>query len=225
MADGSLTPCRLSRAWPRSTPSSRGAGADPGPPGAWRSLSRTGPPRPTGPPGPTGPRQYGGSGGGRAGGRPGAEGLLALELDPGQCVDPDDLDQCLDLRLGAAEHDRAAVGTQPAGEQCQVDHQRRVGERELGQVDGNVGLRPQSPRQRAATASLGAADLVAGATKQGRGVAEGYDCVKVSTQRTVDKSFRTVLASSNPVECLDLRQLGISERPTTLSTRWPLTKK
>jgi hypothetical protein len=124
--------------------------------------------------------QAGGESGRGAAGRPGAEGALAVELDAGERVDPDDLDQRLDLRLGAAEHDRAAVCPQAPGEQCQVDHQRRVRERQFGQVNDHVGLRAQRSGQRATAASLGAADLVAGATEDGRGVAEDYDCVKLS---------------------------------------------
>jgi len=116
----------------------------------------------------------------RAAGGPGAERQRAVEVDAGQHVDPDDLDQRLDLWLGAAEHDRAAVSPQSPGQKRQVDHQRGIGERQLGQVDDQVGLGSQRARQGATTAPLGAADLVAGATEDGRLVAEGYDCVKLT---------------------------------------------
>jgi len=56
-------------------------------------------------------------------------------------VQPDHLDQPLDLRLGAAEQDRAPVGAQAAGDHGEVKHQRRVGENEFAEIDDHVGLR------------------------------------------------------------------------------------
>jgi hypothetical protein len=95
-------------------------------------------------------------------------------------MDPDDLDQRLDLGLWCPQHDRPSVGAQPPGQQRQVHHQRGVGEREVGQVDDDVGLRTDRPRQRPAPTSLGAAVLVARATKQWGLLAEDYDRVKLS---------------------------------------------
>jgi len=53
-------------------------------------------------------------------------------------VQPDKLDQGSDLRLGAAHQDGTAVRPQPARDHGDVEHQRRVGEDEIAQVDDHV---------------------------------------------------------------------------------------
>ena len=70
-----------------------------------------------------------------------------VEAHAGQPVQPDELDQRADLRLGAAEQDRAAMRAQAAREHRQIEHQRRVGEHELAEVDDDVGLGADRPRQ------------------------------------------------------------------------------
>jgi hypothetical protein len=61
-------------------------------------------------------------------------------LDAREAVQADELDQPLDLRLGAAQQQLATAPAQAPGEQCQVDHQRCVGEGEFGEVDDDVSL-------------------------------------------------------------------------------------
>jgi hypothetical protein len=82
-------------------------------------------------------------------------------------VQPDELDQGHDLRLRAAEADGAAAYPEAAGQNGQVDHQRRVGEGELREVDDHVGLRADRPCERSATDPLGYPVLVAAATERG----------------------------------------------------------
>ena len=96
----------------------------------------------------------------------------SLELDAGQLVDAHHLDQGPDLRLCAAQQDRTPVAAQPAGEHREVEHQRHVGEAELGEIDDHVGLGAEGARQSAAPDSLGAAVLVAGAAQDRRAFGE-----------------------------------------------------
>jgi hypothetical protein len=73
----------------------------------------------------------------------------------------DDLDQCPDLWLSPPEQDRPAVCAQAAGQHCEVEHQRRVGEDQIREVDDDVRLRTNSPGQRSPSASLRGPVLVA----------------------------------------------------------------
>ena len=86
------------------------------------------------------------------------------------------LDQGADLRLGAAEHDLAAVSTKPAGQHGQIEHQGGVGENELGEIDDDVGLSADRPRERLPPDALRIAILVAAAAKCRRCVIEVDDC-------------------------------------------------
>jgi hypothetical protein len=61
-------------------------------------------------------------------------------------MDTQELDQGADLRLGAAQRDRAAAGPQAPGEDRQVEHQRGIGEDQLGEIDDDIGLRADRPR-------------------------------------------------------------------------------
>src|SRR5581483_10396590 len=71
-----------------------------------------------------------------------------------QPVQPDELDQRSDLWLWAMEEDRSPVRTQPAREHRQVEHQRRIGKRQLAQIDDHIGLGPNRARQRLAPPAL-----------------------------------------------------------------------
>jgi hypothetical protein len=53
-------------------------------------------------------------------------------------VQPDQLDQRADVRLRRAQLERAPVGPQALRQAGQVDHQRRVGEAQLRQIDDDV---------------------------------------------------------------------------------------
>jgi hypothetical protein len=86
-----------------------------------------------------------------------------------------ELDQCPDLWLGAAEPHVAPVGAQPAREHDQVEHQRRIREHELGEIDAHVLLGADGPDQRPTAAALRRAVLVAGAAQDRRGVLKDDD--------------------------------------------------
>jgi hypothetical protein len=69
----------------------------------------------------------------------------------------------------------APVGAQPARQHDQVEHERRVGEHELGQVDPHVLLSADGPDQCPAAAALRRAVLIAGAAQYGRCVIKDDD--------------------------------------------------
>jgi hypothetical protein len=71
-----------------------------------------------------------------------------LELDARELVQADHLDQRADLRLGAAQENRPAVGAQPAGQHRQVEHQRGIRERQLRQIHDHIVLGADGTRQR-----------------------------------------------------------------------------
>ena len=85
------------------------------------------------------------------------------------------LDQRADLRLCSADADRAAVSPEPASQDREVEHQRGVGEDELGEVDDDVGLRANGPGQGWTPHALSIAVLVTAATKGRRLVVEVND--------------------------------------------------
>ncbi|MBV9803541.1 MAG: DivIVA domain-containing protein [Solirubrobacterales bacterium] len=83
------------------------------------------------------------------------EGRRRLQPDRRQPVQSDLGDQRQHLRLGAAHEDAAPPRPQPASQDGKVEHHRRIGERELGQVDDDVVLCAKRTNHRAAPASLG----------------------------------------------------------------------
>jgi hypothetical protein len=91
-------------------------------------------------------------------------------------VQSDQLDQRPDLRLWAAQQDRASTAAKAARQHRQVKHQRRVREDQLAELDDDVGLGPERPRERTSSAALGTPILVAGASQDGRVVSELDDC-------------------------------------------------
>jgi hypothetical protein len=113
------------------------------------------------------------------GGRLGEGGSWTVEPDARQPVQADRLDQRADLGLGASQQDGAPVGAQTAREPREVEHQRRVGEHELAEVDDDVGLRSDRPRQRPSAPALRRAILVSAAAQGGRLVIEIDDARNV----------------------------------------------
>jgi hypothetical protein len=88
------------------------------------------------------------------------------------------LDQSADLRLGAVQADGATVGAQATGQHCEVEHQRDVGEGKLGEIDEDVSLCTDRPRQRTPAKSLSVAILVASAAQRGWFVIKANDARK-----------------------------------------------
>ncbi|MEA2212944.1 MAG: hypothetical protein QOF83_2892 [Solirubrobacteraceae bacterium] len=91
-------------------------------------------------------------------------------------MESDQLDQRPDLGLGAAQQHGPAVGPETTSEDGDVEHQRGVGEDELGQVDDDVGLGPDGADQGRPPGSLRVAVLVSAAAERGRLVLEVDDC-------------------------------------------------
>jgi metal-sulfur cluster biosynthetic enzyme len=94
---------------------------------------------------------------------------LGLEHDAGQAVQPDELDEPLDLRLRALQAQRAPGMAQAPRERGEVEHQRGVRERQLGEVDHDVPRAGQRAREGLAAEALGRSVLIA-ATPQNTGL-------------------------------------------------------
>ena len=84
-------------------------------------------------------------------------------------MQPDGLDEPPDLRLRRMEHHAVPALAQAPGDHDEVDHERRVGEVQVAQVDVEVALDGQRARERAAPTPLRGGVLVPGAA-QGRGL-------------------------------------------------------
>ena len=78
----------------------------------------------------------------------------AFERDRRQAVQADVLDQRHHLRLGAADEDLAALRSQAAGQDRQVEHHRGIRERQLREIDGHVRLGAERPHHRATAPTL-----------------------------------------------------------------------
>jgi hypothetical protein len=83
-------------------------------------------------------------------------------------VQPDGFDQHADLGLGATQQKDHALHTQSTRQDREIEHQRRVREDQLGEVDHDVALGADRPRQRLTAAALRVAILVTAAA-EGRG--------------------------------------------------------
>ncbi len=100
------------------------------------------------------------------------------------------LDQRPNLRLGVAQQDRTPVRAQPPSQHRQVEHQRGVGEGQVGEVDDHVGLGAQRSRQGAPAATLGAAILVSRTAQDRRLVVEVDDCGNLAKAHGAWQGFR-----------------------------------
>ena len=78
----------------------------------------------------------------------------AFERDRRQAVQADVLDHRHHLRLGAADEDLAALRSQAAGQDRQVEHHRGIRERQLREIDGHVRLGAERPHHRATAPTL-----------------------------------------------------------------------
>ena len=74
------------------------------------------------------------------------------------------------LRVAQAEH--AAPSPEAAGQSGQIEHQRGVTERQLGEIDYHVPLGADRPGERGASVSLGRTVLIASTTQYPAGVIE-----------------------------------------------------
>ena len=81
------------------------------------------------------------------------------------------------------------MSAQAPGEHCQIQHHRRIRERQIGQVDDHVGLSAQRTDERLAATPLGASILVATAAQ------DRWLVMEVDDGR---ESYRTVMGRRNP---------------------------
>ena len=72
----------------------------------------------------------------------------------------DRLDQHPDVRLRMREPQRHAVRPQPLREARQIDHQRRIRERQIAQIHDHITGRVQGRRERSPTPTTGRSVLV-----------------------------------------------------------------
>jgi metal-sulfur cluster biosynthetic enzyme len=95
-------------------------------------------------------------------------------------VQADDLDEPRDLRLRPVEMQLAVAPAEPASEHEEVEHQRRVGEVELSEVDLHVGTATQCSSDGATAAALGRPVLIPPAPQYGDIFVERDDGRRVS---------------------------------------------
>ena len=92
-----------------------------------------------------------------------------------EAVQADALDQRTDLGLRAPYSELRTRGAQAPREHRDVEHERRVGERQLRQVDGDVGTADERAREGATATRLRRSHLVAAAAQHGWAVVERDD--------------------------------------------------
>ncbi len=94
-------------------------------------------------------------------------------------MQPDHLDQRPDLRLRIAQKNRAPTLAKPAGQHRQIDHQRRVGEHELAQIDHHVGVGTDGADHRLPPAALRGPILISRAAEDRRLLLERDDVLNL----------------------------------------------
>lgn len=98
-----------------------------------------------------------------------------LDLHAGEAVQADDLDQGANLGLCPADKHLESLHSQAARQDGEVQHQRGIGEHELGEIDDHITLGADRPGQRPPAPPLGVAVLIAAAAEGGRLVIEVDD--------------------------------------------------
>jgi hypothetical protein len=113
-------------------------------------------------------------------------------------VDAHQLDHGPHLRLRPAEAQRATLNAESLGENAQIEHQRRVGERQLAEIDDHVALCLDRPREGPSSRTLRRPVLVS-LTAQDRGdVIELDDSRNLQNAAATSKSETTVFRSDSP---------------------------
>jgi metal-sulfur cluster biosynthetic enzyme len=129
-----------------------------------------------------------------------------LDVHALQAVQSDALDELADLRLGAAHVQLRAPRPQPAREHRDVQKEGGVGERQLGEIDDDVGPAHERARECAAAARLRRPYLVAAAAKYRRVVVELDDPGKLpdgpggKSRPLIPESYTRTMPSVDDVE-------------------------
>jgi metal-sulfur cluster biosynthetic enzyme len=128
-----------------------------------------------------------------------------------EAVQADALDELADLGLCAAHVELRAARAQPAREHREVEHEGGVRERELGEVDRDVGAADERAREGPAAARLRRPDLVAAAAQDGRGVVELDDGGKLpDAPRTKSRDLMQGLARLGGMPSVDDVEAALS---------------
>jgi metal-sulfur cluster biosynthetic enzyme len=109
--------------------------------------------------------------------------LAAVDPHGRQPVQADRLDEHADVRLRVGEPQRHALGAEPLRQAGQVDHQRRVGEPQVGEVDDDVPRGGEGSRERAPPAAARRPVLIALDPEDRKLLVEADDAGKL--QRTL----------------------------------------
>ncbi len=106
--------------------------------------------------------------------RPGRSGqnVRCFELNACEPVQARQLDERHDLRLRAADPQRAPACPESSGEDGEVEHDRGIGEYELTQIDRDVAVGANRPGESGSSRRLRAAILVADTMQSGSAVIE-----------------------------------------------------
>lgn len=126
----------------------------------------------------------------------GERGRGPFEHHAGEPMQSDELDQPADVGLRAAQEDLAAMGAQPPCEYRKIDHERGVGEPQLGEVDNDIRLRADRTSEGRSTRTLRDPILVSTAAKNRGIVIEDDDGGQTYTKsppgrKHGDGNFRT----------------------------------
>lgn len=109
-----------------------------------------------------------------------------VQADARQAVQPHHRDQRVDLGLGTAKQHHPSAAAQAPGEHRQIQHQGRVGEYQIAEIDDQVPRRAQGTGECPATRALGSPILVAGTSQDGRIVRELDDPGNLYNEGDVD---------------------------------------
>lgn len=95
-----------------------------------------------------------------------------VDAHAGQAMQPHHLDYRAHVRLRVLEAQRAAANTQPPRQGGQIEHQRRIAEGQITQIDGDVASRLDGPGEGLPSVALRGSILVAPAREDCRSVIE-----------------------------------------------------